>query len=604
MGTFFSRPKSNKIKTKSLSSCPDANLADFMNKLSVIRIAVNAGGGFGHQAAAVTLMQRLKELGYRGKFHVVVPYWPFKSDSISHKIATLIPGYDPYNNNSQTIGDITIDRYSIDQDVLDFPPVGLTISAANDFDVISYTDFIKFNSACYLSMQPTGWGSSRVRASDVLSQESQHYIAENTVLFSENESQISMLPLTEARKSFLEKIKILKSNGVLTQSVYGFNFEEEQDPLYRPTGELSDRGTNRSFMKNTGWINPNIELTRLIQGASEAQNKLDKPILLLFHSDPTMISANFTSIPEITYLQALGKKIIFLSGIATDPNQQLDQYDGNTIIIWLTDSLPKDLFQKMLFDSDLPPVVEGANSTGFMEANRAYLHGGRKNRAFWHIPDEYFVTHNIDLALREQHLAANKLLESKEPGDPSILCRFYEDVLQGKYDQYFSVCASYFRNERPDAVLSGMEALMRNPALQESFSHKNLLDAFINFLEKELNQSITGQSFPHKKIMNLFKRVALLKERLSESLDDKVINKFQLIAESVANKLLIELSKAEDQSKKIGFKISEANSYRNDWFLIQKIAFPNRHIDLAEAQEQLRSSTSTAGASSLRINRP
>ncbi len=433
MGSFFSQPKPKKIKA--LSTLPDADLAAFINQQSVIRVAVRGGGGFGHQAAAVTLMQRLRELGYKGHFHVVVPYWSTCSDHIGLNLAELFPGYDPRNRDSQDIGAVTVVRYDISQDVLDFPPVGLTISPADDFDVLSERDFIKFNSACYLSMQPTGWRYPTVWATDVMSQNRENPIAENTVLFSEKKVRPSMESLPDSMMNFLGKIALLKERGGLTQSVYGFNFEESKNSMYCPSSclasDFDDFSTSQRYVK-TGWVNPNVELTRLIQGACEAQKVLNKPITLLFHSPAEVISSAFSESPEIQRLQASGKKIVFFNGIDKDPNSELDQYDGNTIIVWYTGPLPRDVFRQMLFDSDLPPVVEGANSTGLMEASRGYLHGGRAKSNFWKIPDEYFTAHDVDLLLRRQHLAVNQVLENGKAAAPYILGRFLCGCFRGQ----------------------------------------------------------------------------------------------------------------------------------------------------------------------------
>lgn len=86
-----------------------------------------------------------------------------------------------------------------------------------------------------------------------------------------------------------------------------------------------------------------------------------------------------------------------------------------------------------MFDSDLPPVVEEANTAGFLEASRAYLHGGRERNDFWTIPDEYFTKHGVDLELRKRHLAANKILEKSNPARENPLGPFYVDVLEVKF---------------------------------------------------------------------------------------------------------------------------------------------------------------------------
>ncbi len=165
------------------------------------------------------------------------------------------------------------------------------------------------------------------------------------------------------------------------------------------------------------------------------------------------------------------------------------------------------------------------------------------------------------------------------------------DVLEGKYDQYFAVCASYFRDERPDAVLNGMEALMQNPVLQESFNETDLFKSLINLLKKELGESY----FNEKNVMRLVKRISLLKERLHDSLDDKLSSEFQLIMVSVEHKLLTELAKEKHKSKAYGFEVAEVRSYRKHLHFIQNIAFPDSSKDVKKTEEQCYQSLFKAG---------
>ena len=41
-----------------------------IDEMDLIRVVVNTGKGFGHQRAAITLMQELREMGFRGTFDI------------------------------------------------------------------------------------------------------------------------------------------------------------------------------------------------------------------------------------------------------------------------------------------------------------------------------------------------------------------------------------------------------------------------------------------------------------------------------------------------------------------------------------------------------
>lgn len=527
-------------------------------------------------------MHRLRELGYKGRFHVLVPYWSQFDDKMGRNIAQLIPGYDPSNRSTQEVGLCTIDRYDIAHKVLDLPPVSLTISPANDFDMIADRAFVTFNSACYLSMQPTGWRFPNVWYNDALT-EKRTYVAEGTVLFSEKEASAPLGVLPERLRSFFQKIAFLKECGCLTQSLYGFNVEEKENPAYSPDSKVRDDDfqSNQRYIK-TGWINPELELTRLIQGAVDAQSQLNKPITLLFHSPQELISANFKHSGYLRNLEASGKKIIFLNGLDADPNTASEHYDKNTIVIWLTGPVSHDAFRQLMFDSDLPPVVEGANTTGFLEANRGYLHGGQAQYSFWNIPDEYFTKHGVDLDLRKCHLAANKVLEKTDPTRENPLGSFYVDVLAGKYDHYFAVCARYFREERPDAALEGIEAVKESPIFTKAFNEIELFKNFVALLNQDLKDSYLYKD----NVMNLVQRIVLLKARLGVTLDEESVNDFKLAMSTTTNHLFVALAEAKKKSKDYGFTINDEQELRRHILFINQAVFPDNPLNILELEEQ------------------
>jgi hypothetical protein len=94
---------------KASADLPSTDLGEFLNQHAVIRIALHVGRGYGHQAAGITLMHRLRELGYKGRFHILVPYWSRFDDRMGRNMAQLIPGYDYSNRGTQEVGSGEVD---------------------------------------------------------------------------------------------------------------------------------------------------------------------------------------------------------------------------------------------------------------------------------------------------------------------------------------------------------------------------------------------------------------------------------------------------------------------------------------------------------------
>lgn len=61
-------------------------IKDLLEQIPLIRVVVNGGRGLGHQAASVTAMNRLRELGYEGDFHVV-----YEKEYVRENLNILMP---------------------------------------------------------------------------------------------------------------------------------------------------------------------------------------------------------------------------------------------------------------------------------------------------------------------------------------------------------------------------------------------------------------------------------------------------------------------------------------------------------------------------------
>ena len=94
----------------------------FLQEFETIRIGVDKAPGNGHQAASATVMKRLRQLGFRGRFEVV--YAPTEKDKLEY----LLSGFDPQGPSVQELpasGITAIESGSPHSGDLDWIPLGI-----------------------------------------------------------------------------------------------------------------------------------------------------------------------------------------------------------------------------------------------------------------------------------------------------------------------------------------------------------------------------------------------------------------------------------------------------------------------------------------------
>ncbi len=130
-----------------------AEVLSFLNQYDSIRVAAVAAHGNGHQALAITIIKKLRALGYRGKIEFVYDVYDKK------KIEYLLPPFDSTGPDSQFIRGLDVETHSYsDSFYMDanFKKIPLTIvSAKNGY--IHRARF--FNSDYVLYFCPPHWDS-------------------------------------------------------------------------------------------------------------------------------------------------------------------------------------------------------------------------------------------------------------------------------------------------------------------------------------------------------------------------------------------------------------------------------------------------------------
>ncbi len=126
-----------------------AKILQLLRGHEVIRLFVNSAPGYGHQAASVTVLKRLRHLGYEGRVELV-----YQQDTKA-KLGNLLPGFNPRGKDVQTLAALGVTAISNE----DFRKYGgsrevkLGITGAQD----QYEDIFKMGLKQYLRLQPKNW---------------------------------------------------------------------------------------------------------------------------------------------------------------------------------------------------------------------------------------------------------------------------------------------------------------------------------------------------------------------------------------------------------------------------------------------------------------
>ena len=161
-----------------------------ISEMECIRVVVMTGRGFGHQRAAITLMQKLREIGFEGVFDVLCndklgqELWSTQNGSmyindkplVSAQLKSMIPTYESLSADTTgtkdvpQLGRLRINAFppeyylelSMNEKRLDgLFPVNLAVSAANDYSLQGEEMDRLFNAQCYVGLQPTDWYQGR-----------------------------------------------------------------------------------------------------------------------------------------------------------------------------------------------------------------------------------------------------------------------------------------------------------------------------------------------------------------------------------------------------------------------------------------------------------
>jgi hypothetical protein len=152
---------------KALAEAADRDAAEFIQQFHVIRVGITKAPGQGHQAYAITVMKRLRELGFKGEFEV------YYDPKVKAKLENLILGF---NANGPEVQELPApNRITAIEWRQDPRPYGnqqlsarssprggrraaLGIMGGDDFQITPE----QLNVDALIRVQPTGWRSGTI----------------------------------------------------------------------------------------------------------------------------------------------------------------------------------------------------------------------------------------------------------------------------------------------------------------------------------------------------------------------------------------------------------------------------------------------------------
>lgn len=374
-----------------------------LQEMETIRVVVNSGGGFGHQRAAITLMQKLREMGFTGIFDIQC-----QCGSVERRLKSMMPDLESLplaEDQTRTLPSLERVRLSVlpprhSGAQWSLPLADLAVCAADDVISPQQTKNAElFNAPAYIGLEPTDWKQGRC------------YVVENGVLTLLPDArtmrlssrgacvpvELSSVRLTETEKKVLETPSCPKVNS---QLVYGLSEEVAG-------GGQSARDGVAAAMRS------------LIQAHTTWDRSIDKPVLILT-PEIIVLDRSFKN-----SLHWAASRNIFFVDFRTGP-MDMEQYKPNQVVIAYTGPLQQAVFDHLLLRAThFPPVIEGCNARELCES---------AGRPFIHAFDGRLATYPAVLSGKQAlHAAASVCLQrGGDKGIPALQQYMLEALMQNE----------------------------------------------------------------------------------------------------------------------------------------------------------------------------
>ena len=354
-----------------------------IDEMDLIRVVVNTGGGFGHQRAAITLMQKLREMGFRGTFDIKCDdrldaelfnskygkMYTNKEPLVSGRLIDMLPGLE---SSKTKVGGVRVVKglgavkisslpynYSRRGD-LELSEADLAVCAADDSILaVENTNAKTFNARSYIGLQPTDWHKGFCFVTDQDGVVTRLFPASTMRLSSLAASQLPdissvLLSATEQRV-----LSITSGSEFNSQLVYGLH------PAWAFSIETRS-------VKETANLNEATEMQRIVEANFLLSKKTGKPSLLLL---PQKVALKYDF---IWVVKGEAENVHFINLTRDDVDMAV--YNAGDVVVAYTGCLQQTVFDHlMLQGTTLPPVIEGCNARETCEsAGRPFIHGSGK----------------------------------------------------------------------------------------------------------------------------------------------------------------------------------------------------------------------------------
>ncbi|MBM3590804.1 MAG: hypothetical protein FJX30_05495 [Alphaproteobacteria bacterium] len=355
-----------------------------IDEMGLIRVVVNTGRCFGHQRSAITLMQKLREMGFNGTFDIQCDdridadlidtktgkMYKNTEPLVSPQLIGMIPGFESSPPNGDGIrfvaglGNVKISSLPDDyrsRGSLGFIEADLAVCAADDDNFGKDTKAKTFNARSYIGLEPTDWHQGSCFVTDQDSVVTQLPPASTMRLSSRAASQlpdISSIALSKTEERILDITR--GGTNINSQLVYGL-YPEKVFNIESKT------------IKESGNLDEAIEMQRIVEANLVLSKKTGKPSILLL-PQKVALDANF-----ISKVKVVNDHIHFLD--LTKDKLDMRTYQAGDVVVAYTGHLQQIVFDHlMLQGTTLPPVIEGCNSREICEsAGRPFIHGSGKH---------------------------------------------------------------------------------------------------------------------------------------------------------------------------------------------------------------------------------
>lgn len=350
-------------------------LEGFLSQQKLVRVYVDSAPGFGHQSAGISVMRRLRELGFDGEFQVVY------QQSVADKIKKIYPSF-PEGIEGQ-LNYLSVENYEKAIHENKIPKVNLAISGADDgfgskFREISMAE-------TYLRLQPLGWGQSVV------------YGAESRLLES-----LASLPLANVKSPDLAAFKdFVHSDTAMSPAKKEFVLKFAEASSQHFTFPIYGVGTQTFAPQRMYFYGKAVK-------AAATKIQSDKAVI-------APVVSPFNAQEVDTLLKVFGKAAGFESAIASElkhqkqmhvltPEQfnELKTLKPGHVYFVLVGTTPQTVFNFFYERATLPVWVAGKNAMSFAVS---------KGKPYFNTVDDYFLPEKQNLSA-----ASVKTLEKAQMG--------------------------------------------------------------------------------------------------------------------------------------------------------------------------------------------